>query len=130
MLNKLIPAIEACWDEQTSQAGEGVWSPDNPARGQCAVSSLVVQDYLGGKLVRGIVSDDYMLKCVHYWNELPNGMWLDTTQAQFVGTTQISDISYRTTLYVLSNESARERYEILSRRVTRLLKGLDTSAGN
>ena len=50
-IHTLITALKRSWSAETAYDASD-WSPQNPARGQCAVSSLVVQDYLGGELVR------------------------------------------------------------------------------
>ena len=46
--------------------------------GQCAVTALVVQDFLGGELIRAFVCGES-----HYWNRLPDGSELDLTADQF-----------------------------------------------
>jgi hypothetical protein len=41
--------IRASWSEKTCDPVDlPEWSAENPARGQCAVTALVVQDLLGG----------------------------------------------------------------------------------
>lgn len=120
-IDELLEALQVSWCEETSQCGEGVWSEDNPARGQCAVSSVIIQDYLGGKLVRGVVEDDYIEGCSHYWNQLDNGVWVDSTQAQFEGTLNITDIKYRSPNYVLKSLDTLKRYQLLKSRVVNYL---------
>ena len=41
------------------------WSSRWPSKGKCTVTALVVQDYLGGELLRAPVED-----VSHYWNRL------------------------------------------------------------
>jgi hypothetical protein len=81
------PAIEVVaaqlrgsWAADTAWIDD--WTSQNPARGQCGSSALVVQDLCGGELFRGLVdqSDDDLT--VHYWNALEVGQ-LDVTWAQF-----------------------------------------------
>jgi hypothetical protein len=75
-LEHVIRALSASWSADTTQLED--WSPANPARGQCCVSSLVVEHYFGGKLARGHTN----LGTVHYWNILDH-CWLDVTRSQF-----------------------------------------------
>src|SRR5262249_295600 len=53
-LRQLRRAIERSWTRSTSSDPEH-WSEKNPAHGQCAVTALVVQDCLGGELLRARV---------------------------------------------------------------------------
>lgn len=70
----LVKAIESSWSTETG----GLFYEDNPSKGQCAVTSLIVQDFYGGQICRGVVG-----KISHYWNELPDGTQVDLTRQQF-----------------------------------------------
>jgi hypothetical protein len=59
------------------------WNPDNPSRGQCGVASLVVNDLLGGELMRGEVHREGAFADFHWWNRLPGGIEIDLTRDQF-----------------------------------------------
>lgn len=50
-LQNIVDALQLAWGADTAYDPHD-WSDDNRARGQCVVSSLVVQDYLGGDLLR------------------------------------------------------------------------------
>jgi hypothetical protein len=79
-LDVLIAALKASWGSDTCfEPGE--WSRNNPSRGQCVSSSLVVQDYLGGELVRYKVEINGGFE-MHYCN-LVKGMIIDTTAMQY-----------------------------------------------
>jgi hypothetical protein len=44
--------IRSSWSEKTCDPVDlREWSPETPARGQCGVTALVVQDLLGGELL-------------------------------------------------------------------------------
>lgn len=59
------------------------WSEANPARGQCGVTALVVQELLGGELLMAEVHHaDGRRQGVHYWNRV-DGSELDLTREQF-----------------------------------------------
>lgn len=80
-LKDIVKALEASWNYDTTfDASE--WTPENPSRGQCVVSSLVVQDYLGGELLRYTV-DENNLHETHYLNQLDDGTIIDTTGKQY-----------------------------------------------
>lgn len=95
----MIGLIEQAWSRETTN----FWMPTNPAFGQCAVTALVVQDILGGELVRcmnGEVS--------HYYNIIMD-QELDLTRKQF-GTWEPRDFSAGDRTYMLSSYDTRARY--------------------
>jgi hypothetical protein len=97
------------WSADTSADPE--WSPENAALGQCAVTALVVQDELGGELLRTTVNG-----VSHYFNRLPDGSELDLTRTQFAAW-EPTAIETRSREYVLSFPATRARYELLRARV-------------
>lgn len=99
--------LRLAWSAETS-ATPDEWSAANSARGQCAVTALVVQDVLGGELMRSTVLGES-----HYWNRLPNGREVDLTLEQFGGYIADAPPVERDRDYVLSFEETRRRYERL-----------------
>jgi hypothetical protein len=77
--------IRASWSRETCDPVDvDAWSPENPARGQCAVTALVVQDLCGGELLLAEVHyPDGSRQGLHYWNRLGEGVELDLTREQF-----------------------------------------------
>lgn len=77
-------AIRASWGADTC-APEDLpdWHFGNPARGQCGVTALVINDLLGGDLVRGEVHRDGKRIDFHWWNEIAQGFEIDLTREQF-----------------------------------------------
>lgn len=59
------------------------WTAENPSRGQCGVAALVVNDLLGGELIKGEVHRDGVRVDFHWWNRLPGGFEIDLTRDQF-----------------------------------------------
>ena len=122
----LEAALEVYWDRETSSDPEN-WSHDNRAWGQCAVTALVVQDYLGGKLVWAPAVLPDRTEVSHYFNEI-NGHEYDLSRSQFpAGTVIPKGIPKRkrfptTRDYVLSYPATQKRYELLSKRVRELLE--------
>ena len=113
-LGDLLKFLPFCWDAQTSSDPDN-WEPDeNPAWGQCAVTALVVQDHLGGEILRASLEDvaGYSRLRSHYWNELPSGDQIDFTQSQFSvdAYKAIPEGSPSSREYLLSNEDTKRRY--------------------
>jgi hypothetical protein len=112
-LARLVEALQQSWSADTSAYDD--WTDDAPTRGQCAVTTLVVQDHVGGEVVRAIVAGGS-----HYWNRLPDDTDFDLTRGQFsVFEPQQQAVSSRQ--YILSSPSTRRRYELLRRAVEKHL---------
>ena len=82
LLSDFTKALQESWSATTSYETDKNWSPKNPARGQCVVSSLVVQDYFGGDIVRYAVSGEGIDE-THYFSVLDDETLLDTTRSQY-----------------------------------------------
>ena len=110
-----------CWCKDTSY-DPNKWSKDNPAFGQCAVTSLIVNDYFAGKIVwaEALLPDN--TKISHYFN-LIEEQEVDLTRKQFPKGTIISKgvdktKQFSTTReYILSYQTTRDRYEILKEKI-------------
>lgn len=116
----LARAIREAWRASTSAVPEE-WSPINPARGQCAVTALVVQDHCGGRLCRAIVNGES-----HYWNILDDGTEIDLTKDQFERFAP-SEVEFRDRDYVLSFPDTRRRYELLRLQLSTKCNEIDQS---
>lgn len=103
----MVEALRRAWCKDTSSVPDE-WSPANPARGQCAVTALVVQDLLGGTLLRITVSGES-----HYFNQLPDGELLDLTLSQFEAPSIGAHCEERSREYVLSYPATVARYSTL-----------------
>lgn len=111
-ISRLTSAIRAAWSAETSASPS--WTPEQPSLGQCAVSALVVQDFLGGELIRASLEAEGQTS--HYWNRLPDGREIDLTRDQFPEF-QPGKIESRRRDYVLSFPETRRRYELLKQEV-------------
>ncbi len=77
-------ALRAAWAADTcSPDDRPEWHPDNPARGHCDITALVVNDLFGGDLMLGDVHLAGSPRGYHWWNRLPSGLELDLTREQF-----------------------------------------------
>jgi hypothetical protein len=118
-LDALKHALRRSWSLDTCYpADKEKWTIDRPAIGQCAVTSLVINDLFGGKIA-------YNRQFKHYWNIFENGDMIDLTREQF-GTSSFSVDSITTREYLLKSERALQantprRYALLKERVEKLL---------
>jgi hypothetical protein len=83
-LKALEDAIRSSWSLETCDPTDAAeWSAANPARGQCAVTALVVHNMLGGQLLEAeVLFEDGSRQGFHYWNRLASGD-VDLTRDQF-----------------------------------------------
>jgi hypothetical protein len=107
----LKDAIASSWARETS-ADPDHWAPENPAWGQCAVTALVLQEFLDGELLRTEVSGTS-----HYWNRLPAGEEIDLTREQFGAGVVVSEGETRSREYILSFPETLQRYTVLRHEV-------------
>ncbi|MER5891871.1 hypothetical protein [Streptomyces sp. NPDC001876] len=122
LLADIEAAIRSSWDaDTTTPEHRPRWDPDNPARDQCGVTALVVNDLLGGELIRGEVMVGGEQADFHWWNRLGLGIEIDLTREQFgphevvTGGTVIDRPAEIVRL--------REEYETLRGRVLERLRG-------
>jgi hypothetical protein len=122
--------IRSSWGADTCppDARNPVWDPTNPPRGQCGVTALVVQDLLGGDLVRAEVHVAAERVDFHWWNRLPGGVEVDLTREQF-GPEEILTAVVALARPTTPMKRGREEYETLRRRVFEAL-GRDGSTGS
>jgi hypothetical protein len=72
-INHLVNAVSKAWSLQSSSK----WSEENPAKGQCGVTTLVVHDFFGDDIMKTWLSDGW-----HFYNVI-NGKRYDLTNSQF-----------------------------------------------
>ena len=101
---EVIEAIRSCWSVETSGHPEE-WSRENPAKGQCDVSSFVAWDYLGGDLVLSKVLIDGEQTEHHYWNRI-DGEDVDLTSEQFTGSEEFKEVAVVEDDYLRSNQGS------------------------
>jgi hypothetical protein len=75
-------ALLHAWSIKTSSK----WTSANPAKGQCSVTALVIQDIYGGELVKTRTPEGW-----HFYNIIDNKR-LDFTNSQFAGELTYDDI--------------------------------------
>jgi hypothetical protein len=104
MNNYLETLLLKYWDHETSH--DSNWTPGNPSLGQCAITSLVIQEILGGEIARIVTSN-----LSHYFNVIAGNIY-DFTEDQF---------EYKPSYYpheivgredLLSNQATQYRHEV------------------
>ncbi|WP_040349484.1 hypothetical protein [Brevundimonas sp. BAL3] len=82
VLDELEGRLKAAWSMETATT----WTRGNPALGQCSVTALVVNDLLGGRILKTRVGPNY-----HFYN-LIDGTRVDLTSSQFGGRIAYEDL--------------------------------------
>ncbi|MBO8157716.1 MAG: hypothetical protein H0Z32_14915 [Bacillaceae bacterium] len=94
-IEEILNALYKSWSLESSSK----WSKDNPAKGQCGVTSLVVNDILGGEIRKTKLPSGW-----HYYNFI-DGKRYDLTAPQFKEDITYMDIhSSRKEAYLDTNE--------------------------
>lgn len=70
---RIRSVLEKAWSLDTAKQ----WSPENPANGQCNVTSAVIHDLFGGDVLRTRIQTVW-----HYYNQI-DGKRYDLTDSQF-----------------------------------------------
>jgi hypothetical protein len=124
-LEQVINALRQSWSYETTFDHPG-WSEQNPARGQCVISSLIMQDYFGGDLRRYQVAGEGIDER-HYCNVLAGGVVIDITASQYSIPVQLTVLPIELGDFAsvrdkrLSDDETRGRYELLAKKVRAIL---------
>ena len=108
-LTKFRGALQRSWSLKTSS----LWLPDNPARGQCNVTSLLFHDCFGGEILKTPIGGEW-----HFYNRVA-GMTYDMTAAQFAVRPEYLDIP--STRAETLEGTTLEQYEALAAAVREAL---------
>ncbi len=131
-LAQLEEAIRGAWSEDTADEDDG-WTPENPSRGQCDITTLVVHDLLGGEVLAADVFLDGVRVEAHMWNRLPSGLEVDLTREQFRLGQVVGEPSVRNRPATFDPAHPRyhryEKYLVLSQRVRATLGLSDSDTG-
>ncbi|MFL0489857.1 hypothetical protein CN931_14130 [Bacillus sp. AFS054943] len=107
---QIYEALIRSWSIETSSK----WTNENPAKGQCGVTALVVQEIYGGKIKKTKIGEVW-----HFYNII-DGQRCDFTETQFNGKLNYMDVeSNREEVFADTNE---KQYDILNEKVTKKLK--------
>jgi hypothetical protein len=81
--NRVAAALIGSWSIETS----GNWLADNPARGQCNVTALLINELFGGEILKTPLPDGD-----HFYNRI-NGQRIDLTASQFDAPVHYQDVT-------------------------------------
>ncbi|HDV8359540.1 hypothetical protein FC695_06610 [Bacillus cereus] len=107
---RIYGALIKSWSIETSSK----WKIENPAKGQCGVTALVVQDICGGEIKKTKIGEVW-----HFYNCI-GGERFDFTEDQFNEKPNYLDVeSNREEAFADTNE---KQYSILKGKITKELK--------
>lgn len=107
---QIYEALIRSWSIETSSK----WTNENPAKGQCGVTALVVQEIYGGKIKKTKVGEVW-----HFYNIIDEQR-CDFTETQFNGKLNyVDEESNREEAFADTNE---KQYYILKEKITKELK--------
>jgi len=124
-VSEIRSVLQEAWGPDTCDPHDlANWHRDNPARGQCGTTALVVHDLLGGDLILADVYEHGMPTGHHYWNRLPDGREVDLTREQFrpgetIGAGRVVHVPPD------APKRCRGQYELLRYRVRARFNGAD-----
>jgi hypothetical protein len=108
-MDTLLNIFQKVWSKESSSK----WTPQNPAAGQCGVTSLVVHDLFGGEILKTPTQEGW-----HFYNRI-NGQRYDLTESQFAEKIRYEDIpSSREEAFADTNA---EQYDYLRKSVMKHL---------
>jgi hypothetical protein len=119
-LSEIEDAIKASWSLDTAEEDDG-WTPENPSRGQCDITTLLLHDIFGGEILAADVFRNGERIEAHMWNRLPGGLEVDLTRDQFKDGEVLGEPSVRQRPARFEPEHPRyhryQAYLVLARRV-------------
>ena len=119
-LDALARAIRASWGPDTCDPCDlENWSTGPPSKGMCIVTSLVLQDYLGGELLEAKVFVGDEQPGYHTWLIL-DGVEIDLTRDQFTPEEVVGE-AYLVPRITGPDMRLAEQYETLRARVAAAL---------
>lgn len=110
---RILEAIKSSWCADSTYVPESYIAMSIPSWGQCTVTALVLQDYMGGEIVRVESYKDGFKLTSHYFNRFPDHD-IDITRNQFEDGTHLFDEELRDRKVLLENKDLWERYKVLS----------------
>jgi hypothetical protein len=80
--DRVAAALRRAWSSRTS----GMWTAANPARGQCNVTALLVEELFGGEILKTPLPEGD-----HFYNRI-DGRRIDLTASQFEAPIAYADL--------------------------------------
>lgn len=109
--NLIESLLVQCWSSETSS----LYIKNNPARGQCDVTAIMIYEYFGGEILKTFVNEQ-----PHFYNQI-NGARYDFTASQFQILPEYLDLPSIGEEILNSNLKVKQQYQILRERFEKLL---------
>ncbi len=106
----VLEILNKCWSLDTGSK----WSAENPARGQCSVTALVINDVFGGEIRKTKAGDEW-----HYYNYIDDER-VDFTSSQFPQQINYDDIKCKRVDACLDTDL--KKFQVLSAEFRKRLK--------
>lgn len=116
LLSDIRRALPRCWAADTA-AKRSDYSADNPARGQCVPTALVIHELVGLGVWQTTMQGES-----HYVNALPDGRIVDLTRSQYPKDATYGRMRRARPDYSKHTKRTRPRYELLLARVLEQLE--------
>jgi hypothetical protein len=99
--DKISKALLRSWSQNSSS----LYTEKCPARGQCGVTSLVIQDNFGGEILKTQINNE-----THFYNRI-KGEAIDFTASQFEQMPNYEDVT--TSRYEAMSDTNESQYKYL-----------------
>jgi hypothetical protein len=116
-LEQVRQALFRSWSIETSS----MWTLDNPARGQCSVTALAINDLFGGEILKTLLPEGW-----HFYNRI-DGQRYDFTDSQFDGPIDYMDPPSNRDEAML--DTSPHQYGVLKQNLLRRLGEMESSQG-
>ena len=115
-INRLETMLKSCYSKDTCYPKyKEKWNINNPTCGQCAITALIVQEYMGGTIHKIRIQNNE----THYFNIINKNIY-DFTKEQFC----LENIAIRYNPnelirreQILEDENTSKRYKILKQKL-------------
>lgn len=107
---QIYDMLTKSWSIETSSK----WTSENPAKGQCGVTALVVQDLYGGEIKKTKVGDVW-----HFYN-LIDGKVFDFTETQF--NEEVNYMGVKSNREEALADTNKKQYSILKEKIMKEFK--------
>ncbi|CAH0344029.1 hypothetical protein [Bacillus sp. CECT 9360] len=108
VIEQLLPILQRAWSLYSSSK----WTQNNPAKGQCGVTALIINDIFGGEIFK--TPEGW-----HFYNKI-NQNYHDLTASQF--STQIQYLNVPSNRVEAFNDTNEKQYGYLKEKIYRYLK--------
>lgn len=108
---ELEKILKLSWTKETSYSPEE-WTDSNPTLGQCDITALIIQDFMGGVIKRCMCGN-----ISHYYNFVNNEIIDLTVEQIYAIIPDYLNSENRTREYILFNKNTKRRYLVLLKKV-------------